>query len=622
MNKKLLVAILATTTALSLSAGIFSSCFSKPLTDAPLEGEILADFSEGKTNTVFESDGWSNGSVFNTWWKKDRVAYEDGAMKLSIVDNPDGSAETNDEYFGGEGRTYQYFGYGDYEVKMKPSKASGTASTFFTCTGDYDTDAEGNPNPHDEIDIEFLGKDTTHVQFNYFVDGVGGHEYMYKLGFDASKEYHEYGYRWTKDYIVWFVDDKPVYKVEASAKNPIPSTPGRILMNYWTGNSEAEGWMGKYNGTPEYTSDYLWIKTSATPIGELPSENNGDDTPLENVAEFDLSSATWDGNKEVYTLTPDTANKSLTVDYTDLAGGSYSNINANIASVAGTRNIFTVTAKNNGTQSAKLRVDINSAQKVNNTKACNVSATMDGNTATTDTNWGGSSFEIAAGATAQIKVVYDPSRVPTDVMFFLDSYIDKDTGSYTGSITLSNASFAGVVEGGTSNPSEGSGVQLSFNDGNGTYTVDKRDQLASEITVTYTNIAGNTYANMMADAAALAANNNTFTFTIKNNGDATVRVRIDLHGPTWINTNAANPDQGRDSCNLSSTGGGSWTDLDWGGTHLDLAAGEEATVTITYSNSEATGAVESILLFLDSCKGDEGPYSGNVTIGNFIFSNN
>ena len=168
-------------------------------------------------------------------------------------------------YYGGEARTGLYYGYGDYIVKMKPSKAEGTASTFFTCTGPYDINAEGNPNPWDEIDIEFLGKDTTGVQFNYYVNGQGGHEYWYDLGFDASEEFHEYGFRWSEDAITWYVDGEAVYTVNASADNPLPSTPGRILMNYWCGTPDAEGWMGKYE-LSDATADYQWVKTTATGV--------------------------------------------------------------------------------------------------------------------------------------------------------------------------------------------------------------------------------------------------------------------------------------------------------------------------------------------------------------------
>lgn len=82
---------------------------------------------------------------------------------------------------------------------MKPAKNPEIVSSFFVYTGPSD-------NAHqNEINIEFLGKDTIKVQFNYFPKGVGKNEYIYDLGFDASEEYHTYGFRWRKDYIAWFV---------------------------------------------------------------------------------------------------------------------------------------------------------------------------------------------------------------------------------------------------------------------------------------------------------------------------------------------------------------------------------------------------------------------------------
>lgn len=68
--------------------------------------------------------------------------------------------------------------------RMQPISNPGVVSSFFTYTGPSDN------NPWDEIDIEFLGKDTTKVQFNYYTNGVGGHEFLYDLGFDASESYH------------------------------------------------------------------------------------------------------------------------------------------------------------------------------------------------------------------------------------------------------------------------------------------------------------------------------------------------------------------------------------------------------------------------------------------------
>ena len=111
---------------------------------APIDAPILADFSAGAVEAFFASDGWSNGSVFNVTWKGDMVTYSDGQLHLGIAD---AKGEVEQGYYGGEARTGLWYGYGDYIVKMKPSKAEGTASTFFTCTGPYDINAEGNPNP-------------------------------------------------------------------------------------------------------------------------------------------------------------------------------------------------------------------------------------------------------------------------------------------------------------------------------------------------------------------------------------------------------------------------------------------------------------------------------------------
>ena len=151
--------------------------------EAPAEEEnspytLLGDFTKGDSDKFMCSDGWSNGNMFNCTWKKDNTSFEDGVMKLKI------DSIIPDEYTAAEHRTNDFYGYGLYEVSMKPIKNVGVVSSFFTYTGPSDG------NPWDEIDIEFLGKDTTIVQFNYFTDGQGNHEFVYDLGFDAAEEFH------------------------------------------------------------------------------------------------------------------------------------------------------------------------------------------------------------------------------------------------------------------------------------------------------------------------------------------------------------------------------------------------------------------------------------------------
>ena len=130
-------------------------------------------------------------------------------------------------YSGAEYRTNEFYGYGYYETSMQAIKNDGVVSSFFTYTGPSDN------NPWDEIDIEVLGKDTTKVQFNYYKDGKGGHEFMYDLGFDASEGFHTYGFDWQPDHITWYVDGKEAYTM----RGDMPSTPGKIMMNTWPGVS-------------------------------------------------------------------------------------------------------------------------------------------------------------------------------------------------------------------------------------------------------------------------------------------------------------------------------------------------------------------------------------------------
>ena len=156
---------------------------------------------------------------------------------------------TQPENTAAEYRTNDFYGYGLYEVSMKAIKNPGVVSSFFTYTGPSDD------NPWDEIDIEFLGKDTTQVQFNYYTNGQGGHEYLYDLGFDASEEFHEYGFEWKEDSITWYVDGEPVY----TATENLPVTESKIMMNAWNGKG-VDGWLDKYDGTTPLTAEYKWAR--------------------------------------------------------------------------------------------------------------------------------------------------------------------------------------------------------------------------------------------------------------------------------------------------------------------------------------------------------------------------
>ncbi len=213
---------------------------SEPNTNATM----YANFREGAAEEFFASDGWSNGSCFDCVWRGSNATFRDQALNLTIDKDTSGSYR----YSGAEYRTTDFYAYGYYETSMQAIRNDGVVSSFFTYTGPSDN------NPWDEIDIEILGKDTTKVQFNYYTNGVGNHEYLYDLGFDASTGYHTYGFDWQKDSITWYVDGKAVYQ----ATSNIPSTPGKIMMNVWPGIG-VNDWLKAYDGTTPLTAKYQWV---------------------------------------------------------------------------------------------------------------------------------------------------------------------------------------------------------------------------------------------------------------------------------------------------------------------------------------------------------------------------
>jgi beta-glucanase (GH16 family) len=201
-----------------------------------------------------KADGWTNGNPFNVGWRADHVTFATGFMSLRLDTTPCPSGCSGKPYAAGEYRTNDYYGYGKYETRFKAAKGSGLVTGFFTYTGPSDG------TQHHEIDIEILGKDTTKMQTNYFVNGVGGPEKMIPLGFDAAAGYHNYAFVWTANKIEWIVDDVVVHTEYAGAGQPLPSLPGRIMANMWAGIG-VDSWLGpfSYPGTPIYAK-YDWIQ--------------------------------------------------------------------------------------------------------------------------------------------------------------------------------------------------------------------------------------------------------------------------------------------------------------------------------------------------------------------------
>lgn len=174
-------------------------------------------------------------------WKADLIHFKKDRIELEL-------RREKTAYKTIAGAEYQrrgFYHYGRYEVVMRAAPGSGTVSAMFTHTHGQFGD------PHDEIDIEFLGKDFTKLHANYFTGGKQHGSIYIPLGFDASKEVHLYAFEWDPDEIRWYVDGRLAHTARPS-DHPIPQAPGRLMVHLWSGGPDQVKWHGKptfKNGT-------------------------------------------------------------------------------------------------------------------------------------------------------------------------------------------------------------------------------------------------------------------------------------------------------------------------------------------------------------------------------------
>lgn len=227
----------------------------------------FTDNMDGYNSSLWHKDDRStNGVPFWNGWRADHVDFLSGKIRLRLDDLP--CRDTLQEcswrpYASGEYATNALYSYGRVEASLKAAKGSGVVTALFAYTGPSDG------KPHDEIDVEILGKNTLVMQINYCVNGKCGNERNISLGFDASLDYHTYGFEWSQTGIKWLVDGKVVWpKEEMSGLSP--NNPMRIMVSLWCVDDTGSIWAGPfiYSGVPIYAY-YDWI--SYKPLDYIPS---------------------------------------------------------------------------------------------------------------------------------------------------------------------------------------------------------------------------------------------------------------------------------------------------------------------------------------------------------------
>jgi GR25 family glycosyltransferase involved in LPS biosynthesis len=127
--------------------------------------------------------------------------------------------------------------YGSFRAELRPSNVSGIITGLFLHRN----------GPRQEIDIEFLGKDTTKMLVNVFYNpgptgtkleyGYRGTPTLIDLGFDAADDFHTYEIDWEPTGIKWKVDGLVVYERSLWNPTPIPDQPLEFNLNLWHSRS-------------------------------------------------------------------------------------------------------------------------------------------------------------------------------------------------------------------------------------------------------------------------------------------------------------------------------------------------------------------------------------------------
>lgn len=180
-------------------------------------------------------------SKFDTDWRRSQIlmglseaATQEKAAGLALQLTPHDSGINR--FAGASIRREAPSHYGRYDVRMKAAAGAGVVTGFFTYTGPhYGT-------RHDEIDIEFLGRNTRQIHLAWFVDGVLENRFI-DLGFDASEKMVDYAFEWHPEKLRWFADGVLIFEHDAK-DGPIPEIQGRLFVNLWAADPSIASWAG------------------------------------------------------------------------------------------------------------------------------------------------------------------------------------------------------------------------------------------------------------------------------------------------------------------------------------------------------------------------------------------
>ncbi len=181
--------------------------------------------------------GWSVADYafshpgFDTDWSRERLGWNQG-LELGLVPR----RGPGNRFSGAAIRRLNKSHYGRYEITLQPGRGEGVVTGFFLYTGRY------YGTRHDEIDIEFLGRDTRRLQAAWFVDGKMQSRWL-DLGYDAALAPRRYVFEWHPDEIRWYAGDRLLLRI-GGEEAALPQLPGHLFINLWAADPSLAAWAG------------------------------------------------------------------------------------------------------------------------------------------------------------------------------------------------------------------------------------------------------------------------------------------------------------------------------------------------------------------------------------------
>jgi len=175
----------------------------------------------------------SNKQLGQTNLKTENVYIQDGNLKIVLPKN---------NLDGGELYSLNKYGYGIYEIRMKLPSASSSITGFFMYMP---------PDFFYEVDMELFNDSSGTLLLTTYSEGNISNTEEYTLGFDATKDFHNYRFEYYEARIKFFVDNEYICQFESG----IPKNEMQLMINCWYPE-----WLGLLPTTEDKELLIDWIK--------------------------------------------------------------------------------------------------------------------------------------------------------------------------------------------------------------------------------------------------------------------------------------------------------------------------------------------------------------------------